>query len=159
MGRIRSFYSGSSSMRGCFFRVVKRQHKNTDTNPCQSVLRASQNQAAALSIQENPAATLLLSSGNAGSCCKGWYPCFCLMVILFYESAESVPTSLGPGKSRRGIGSLYRDSWRPFLSKLHSGRNIRDIHDRWEQNPSMEFPDFLLHTFILHKPLIFTTSR
>ena len=27
--------------------------------------------------QENPASTLLLSSGNAGSCCKGWYPCFC----------------------------------------------------------------------------------
>ena len=45
-----------------------------------------------------------------------------------------------------------------FLSKLHSGRNIRDIHDRWEQNPSMEFPDFLLHTFILHKHPFFTTS-
>ena len=28
-------------MRGCFLRVVKRQHKNTDTNPCQKVLRAS----------------------------------------------------------------------------------------------------------------------
>ena len=194
--------------------MVGRQHKNTDTNPCQSVLRASgealiqslsafileilcnarngmtriasylrnpmtkqyikflikadsvnesvlpRNQAPTLSIQESPAAALNLSSGNAGSCCKGWYPCFCFVVKLFYESAESVPTSLGPGKSRRGNREpVYRDSWLSYLSKLHSGRNIRDIHDRWEQNPSMEFPDFFLHTFILHKPLIFTTSR
>ena len=83
------------------------QHKNTDTNPCQTVLRASQNQAPTLSIQESPAAALNLSSGNAGSCCKGWYPCFCLVVKLFYESAESVPTSLGPGTWGREIGSLY----------------------------------------------------
>ena len=96
---------------------------------------------------------------ECGLMLQGMVSVFLIGCEAFYESAESVPTSLGPGKSRRGIGSLYRDSWRPFLSKLHSGRNIRDIHDRWEQNPSMEFPDFLLHTFILHKPLIFTTSR
>ena len=53
---------------------------------------------------------------------------------------------------------VYRDSWLSYLPKLHSDRNIRDIHGRREENPSMEFPDFLLHTFILHKPLIFTTS-
>ena len=46
-----------------------------------------------------------------------------------------------------------------FLSKLHSGRNYRDIHDRGE----IEFfhgkrLHFSLHTFILHKPLLFTTS-
>ena len=141
--------------------LQKRQHKNTDTNPCQTVSRASgealiqslsafileilcnarngmtriasylrnpmtkqyikflikadsvnesvlpRNQAPTLSIQESPAAALNLSSGNAGSCCKGWYPCFCLMVMLFYESAEFVSTSLGPGKSGRKIGSLY----------------------------------------------------
>ena len=141
--------------------MERRQHKNTDTNPCQTVLRASgealiqslsafileilcnarnemtriasylrnpmtkqyikflikadsvnesvlpRNQAPTLSIQESPAAALNLSSGNAGSCCKGWYPCFCLVVKLFYESAESVPTSLGPGTWGREIGSLY----------------------------------------------------
>ena len=59
-----------------FLNAEKKQHKNTDTNPCQTVLRASQNQAPTLSIQERPAATLNLSSGNAGSYCKGWYPCF-----------------------------------------------------------------------------------
>ena len=42
--------------------TVGRQHKNTDTNPCQSVLRASQNQAPTLSVQESPAAALNLGS-------------------------------------------------------------------------------------------------
>ena len=121
-------------------------------------MRASQNQAAALSIQESPAAALNLSSGNAGSCCKGWYPCFCFVVILFYESAESVPMSLGPGTWGRENRESVQGFIASCLSKLHSGRNIRDIHDRWEQNPSMEFPDFLLHTFILHKHPFFTTS-
>ena len=94
-------------MRGCFFRVVKRQHKNTDTNPCQSVLRASQNQAAALSIQESPAATLLLSSGNAGSCCKGWYPCLCFVIILFANLQNPFPCPWALGHEGGKIGSLY----------------------------------------------------
>ena len=65
----------------------------------------------------------------------------------------------GPREVEEGNREPVQGFMASFLSKLHSGRNIRDIHDRWEQNPSMEFPDFLLHTFILHKPLIFTTSR
>ena len=98
---IHSFLHGKNPKTG--------QHKNTDTNPCQTVLRASRNQAPTLSIQESPAAALNLSSGNAGSCCKGWYPCFCLVVMLFYESAEFVPISLGPGKSGREIRKLYTE--------------------------------------------------
>ena len=39
-----------------FFVSGKGQNKSTDTNPCQTVLRASQNQAPTLSIQESPAA-------------------------------------------------------------------------------------------------------
>ena len=63
----------------------------------------------------------------------------------------------GPREVREGNQeAVYRDSWRP-VCHLHSGRNIRDIHGRREKNPSMEYPDFFLHTFILHKPLIFTT--
>ena len=84
----------------------KRQHKNTDTNPCQTVLRASQNQASTLSIQESPAAALNLSSGNAGSCCKGWYPCFCLMVMLF-GICRIRSDFLGPWESGREIRNLY----------------------------------------------------
>ena len=81
------------------------------------------------------------------------------VVILFYESAEFVPTFRGPGKwGRENQEPVYRDSWLSYLPKLHSGRNIRDIHGRLEKNPSMEFPDFLLHTFILHKHPFFTTS-
>ena len=83
-----------------FFRAAKRQHKNTDTNPCQSVLRASQNQAPTLSIQESPAAALNLSSGNAGSCCKGWYPCFWLVVKLFTNLQNSFRFPWAPGNRR-----------------------------------------------------------
>ena len=64
-----------------------------------------------------------------------------------------------PGPREVGEGNqeaVYRDSRRPFCH-LHSGRNIRDIHGRREKNPSMEHPDFFLHTFILHKHPIFTT--
>jgi hypothetical protein len=66
-----------------------------------------------------------------------------------------------PGPRKIGEGNqepVYRDSWLSYLPKLHSGRNIRDIHGRLEKNPSMEFPDFLLHTFILNKHPVFTTS-
>ena len=146
-------------MRGCFFRVVKRQHKNTDTNPCQSVLRASQNQAAALSIQESPAATLLLSSGNAGSCCKGWYPCF-WCCHTFYESAEFVLTSLGPGTSGKDIRSLYTGIY-GFLSAKAAFRPeySRYTWQMWKiESFHGELTDFLLHTFILHKHPFFTTS-
>ena len=106
-----------------FLCMERWQHKNTDTNLCQNSIAGLWGSADSIivcfyswnfmqckewdSLNRNPASTLLLSSGNAGSCCKGWYPCFCLRVILFYESAESVPTSLGPGTWGREIGSLY----------------------------------------------------
>ena len=96
------------------FSAAKRQHKNTDINPCQAILRASQNQAAALSIQESPAATLLLSSGNAGSCCKGWYPCFwcCHTFLRICRIRSDFP---GPRKVGREYQEpVYRDSWLPI---------------------------------------------
>ena len=109
--------------------------------------------------QENPASTLLLSSGNAGSCCKGWYPCFCDGLSYFLRICRIRFASPAPGEREGKIGSLYTGILDSFLSKLHSGRNYRDIHDRWE----IEFfhgkrLHFSLHTFILHKPLLFTTS-
>ena len=108
--------------------------------------------------QENPASTLLLSSGNAGSCCKGWYPCFCDGLSYFLRICRIRFASPAPGEREEKIGSLYTGILDSFLSKLHSGRNYRDIHDRWE----IEFfhgkrLHFSLHTFILHKPLLFTT--
>ncbi len=109
--------------------------------------------------QENPASTLLLSSGNAGSCCKGWYPCFCDGLSYFLRICRIRFASPAPGEREEKIRSLYTGIFDFFLSKLHSGRNYRDIHDRWEiESFHGKRPHFSLHTFILHKPLLFTTS-
>ena len=92
---------------------------------------------------------------ECGLMLQGMVSVFLFDCLAFYESAEFVP--IFPGKSGRKIRSLYRDSWRPFCqSCIPAG--IFAIYMTEGKNPSMEFPDFLLHTFILHKPLIFTTS-
>ena len=77
---------------------------------------------------------------------------------FFTNLQNSFRLPWAPGNRGGKSGTCIQGLMVSFLSKLHSGRNIRDIHGRLEKNPSMEFPDFLLHTFILHKPLIFTTS-
>ena len=107
--------------------------------------------------QEKPASTLLLSSGNAGSCCKGWYPCFRLVVKLFtnLQNPFLFPRARETGEENQE--PVYRNSVIPCCqSCIPAG--IFAIYMTEGKNPSMEFPDFLLHTFILHKPLIFTTS-
>ena len=108
--------------------------------------------------QENPASTLLLSSGNAGSCCKGWYPCFCDGLSYILRICRIRFASPAPGEREEKIRSLYTGTLDFFLSKLHSGRNYRDIQDRWEiEIFHGKRPHYSLHTFILHKPLLFTT--
>ena len=84
---------------------------------------------------------------------------FVLLSYFFTNLQNPFSCLWAPGHGGRENREPVQGFIASCLSKLHSGRNIRDIHDRWEQNPSMEFPDFLLYTFILHKPLIFTTSR
>ena len=79
-------------------------------------------------------------------------------VIIFFTNLQNPFRFPGAGEREGKIGSLYTGILDSFLSKLHSGRNYRDIHDRWK----IEFfhgkrPHFSLHTFILHKPLLFTT--
>ena len=144
----------SSSMRGCFFHCKKAAQKH-GWYPSQSVWRAS----LSAKSQENPASTLLLSSGNAGSCCMWMVSVLLRWVIIFFTNLQNPFRFPGAGEREGKIGSLYTGILDSFLSKLHSGRNYRDIHDRWE----IEFfhgkrPHFSLHTFILHKPLLFTTS-
>ena len=51
---------------------------------------------------------------ECGLMLQGMVSVFWIGCEAFYESAEFVPTSLGPGKSGREIGSLYRDSWLPI---------------------------------------------
>ena len=81
------------------------------------------------------------------------------LVIIFFTNLQNPFRFPGAGEWEEKIRSLYTGILDSFLSKLHSGRNYRDIHDRWE----IEFfhgkrLHFSLHTFILHKPLLFTTS-
>ena len=84
---------------------------------------------------------------------------FAIGYHIFYESAESVFLSRCRESGRGKIRSLYTEILDSFLSKLHFGRNYRDIHDRWE----IEFfhgkrPHFSLQPFILHKLLLFTLT-
>ena len=68
---------------------------------------------------------------ECGLMLQGMVSVFLFDCLAFYESAEFV--LIFPGKSGRKIRSLYTGIRDSFLSKLHSGRNIRDIHDRWDR--------------------------
>ena len=105
--------------------------KNSYKGRLCELMSASLKSGGSAKSQENPASTLLLSSGNAGSCCKGWYPCFYLVVLLFTNLQNSFRFSRENrgGKNQEPVQGFIAS----FLSKLHSGRNIRDIHDRWDR--------------------------
>ena len=64
--------------------------------------------------QENPALTLLLSSGNAGSCCKGWYPCFCDGLSYFLRLCRIRFASPAPGSGRGKSGACIQGFLIPF---------------------------------------------
>ena len=64
--------------------------------------------------QENPASTLLLSSGNAGSCCKGWYPCFCDGLSYFLRICRIRFASPAPGSGRGKSGACIQGFLIPF---------------------------------------------
>ena len=96
--------------------------------PGQSVWRAS----LSAKSQENPASTLLLSSGNAGSCCMWMVSVLLRWVIIFFTNLQKPFRFPGAGEREGKIGSLYTGILDLFLSKLHSGRNDRDIYDRGE---------------------------
>ena len=64
--------------------------------------------------QENPASTLLLSSGNAGSCCKGWYPCFCDGLSYFLRICRIRFASPAPGSGRGKSGACIQRFLIPF---------------------------------------------
>ena len=109
--------------------------------------------------QGNPVSTLLLSSGNAGSCCMWMVSVLLRWVIIFFTNLQNLFRFPGAGEREEKIGSLYTGIRDSFLSKLHSGRNYRDIHDRGKiESFHGKHPQLSLHTFILHKPLLFTTS-
>ena len=92
---------------------------------------------------------------ECGLMLQGMVSVFLFDCLAFYESAEFVP--IFPGKSGRKIRSLYRDSWCPFCQSCIPAGIFAIYMTDGTENPSMEFPDFLLHTFILHKHPFFTT--
>ena len=106
--------------------------KNSYKGRLCELISASLKSGGSAKSQENPASTLLLSSGNAGSCCKGWYPCFCDWLLCFLRICRIRFAFPAPGEREWKIRSLYTGILDFFLSKLHSGRNIRDIHSRKE---------------------------
>ena len=75
--------------------------------PCQSVLRASQNQAAALNRRKILRQPCSCRPGMRAHAARDGIRAFAIGYYAFYESAESVPISLGPGKSGREIRNLY----------------------------------------------------
>ena len=143
---------------GLLFSCCQKAAQKHGWYPSQSVLRASQNQAAALNHRKILRQPCSCRPGMRAHAARDGIRAFAMGYHIFYESAESVllPRCRGAGGE---IRSLYTGILDFFLSKLHSGRNYRDVHDRWE----IEFfhgkrPLFSLHTFILHKLLLFTLT-
>jgi hypothetical protein len=114
-----------------------------------------------ISRQKCPAAILLLSSGDGGSCCKEWYPYFWSIIMHFLDSAESVPISRVQGSRGEKSGTCIQGfhSFPICQSCIPAGILAIYITDGEIESFHGELTDFFLHTFILHKPLIFTTSH
>ena len=120
----------SSSMRGCFFSCCQTAAQKHGWYPCQSVLRASQNQAATLNHRKILRQPCSCRPGMRAHAVCGWYPCFCDGLSYILRICRIRFASPAPGEREEKIRSLYTGILDFFLSKLHSGRNDRDIHDR-----------------------------
>ena len=57
---------------------------------------------------------------------------FAMGYHIFFTNLQNPFRFPGAGEREGKIGSLYTGILDSFLSKLHSGRNDRDIHDRGE---------------------------
>ena len=132
--------------------------KNSYKGRLCELISASLKSGGSAKSQENPASTLLLSFGNAGSCCMWMVSVLLRWGIIFFTNLQNPFRFSGAGEREGKIGSLYTGILDLFLSKLHSGRNDRDIHDRWGiESFHGKRPHFSRHTFILHKHPFFTT--
>ena len=97
---------------------------------------------------------------ECGLMLQGMVSVFLFDCLAFYESAEFVPTFRGPGKWGGKIRSLYtgihgflsaKAAFRPEYTRYtRADKEIESFHG--------ELPDFSLHTFILHKHPLLTTS-
>ena len=131
--------------------------KNSYKGRLCELISASLKSGGSAKSQENPASTLLLSSGNAGLCCKGWYPCFCDWLLCFLRICRIRFASPAPGRGRGKSGACIQGFLISFCQSCIPAGIFAIYMTDGTENPSMEFPDFLLHTFILHKHPFFTT--
>ena len=93
----------SSSMRGCFFACSKTAQKH-GWYPCQSVLRASQNQAATLNHRKILRQPCSCRPGMRAHAARDGIRAFAMGYHIFYESAESVslPRRRESGRGKSG---------------------------------------------------------
>ena len=86
--------------------------KNSYKGRLYELISASLKSGGNAKSQENPASTLLLSSGNAGSCCMWMVSVLLRWVIIFFTNLQN-PFCF-PGAGRAGGGEnqepVYRDS-------------------------------------------------
>ena len=88
--------------------------KNTDGYPCQSVLQASQNQAAALNRRKILRQPCSCRPGMRAHAARDGIRAFAMGYHIFYESAESVSLPRRRGAGGENREPVYRDSG--FLS-------------------------------------------
>ena len=140
MGRIRSFYSGkrgdeeisiiSSSPLFVYGKMTAQKHGYKSVPD--SIAGLSESGANAEHTGKS-CSRLELVVRECGLMLQGMVSVFlfcCHTSLRICRIRSHVPGPRDMGERNRK--PVYRDSWLSYLPKLHSGRNIRDIHDRWE---------------------------
>ena len=94
---------------------------------------------------------------ECGLMLQGMVSVFLFDCLAFYESAESVLLPRRRGSRREKTGACIQGFLISFCQSCIPAGIIAIYMTDGTENPSMEFPDFLLHTFILHKHPFFTT--
>ena len=133
---------------------------------CRSVLRASQNQASTLDCRkEISCSSPELVVWECGLMLDEmisvlWLDCHGFNVFCRIRSALKAPWEPERGKAGKGESgkSVYRDSLIPLCQSCIPAGIFATYMTDWDIESSMEFPDFLLHTFLLHKHPLLTTS-
>ena len=112
MGPIRSFYNEKKQLHEglLFFMLSNGSTKTRMVSMSVSIAGLSESGGNAKS-QENPASTLLLSSGNAGSCCMWMVSVLLRWVIIYFTNLQNpfrFPGARGAGGENQE--PVYRDS-------------------------------------------------
>ena len=94
---------------------------------------------------------------ECGLMLQGMVSVFLFDCLAFYESAESVLLPRRRESGRGKSGACIQGFLIPFCQSCIPAGIFAIYMTDGTENPSMEFPDFLLHTFILHKHPFFTT--